>query len=287
MMNSGARNMLTIRNPWSAIGGVFGRAVVARAFLVGAMLSRFGAAAGAQDIVVAGPQRATRAELTARVADLQGQQSSARGASLGRLRREWSAIQQRLQTGDFRVGDRFVVSVRMDSVRTDTVLVRDSLRVLVLNLPEVSVAGVLRSELETHINAHVARFVRNASVRTSVLTRVSVLGAVLRPGFYYAAPDRPVSDLLMLAGGPLPDAKTDQFEATRGATKLVDSKAAKRIVKDGSTLEEVDIQSGDEVRFAQRRKVNWGLVVQLAFVASSLFFAALQFIQWYYSRQDN
>ncbi|WP_298266995.1 SLBB domain-containing protein [Gemmatimonas sp.] len=259
---------------------------MARVLVVAAMLATTGTRANAQDIVAAGPQRATRDELTTRVAELQSRQNASRGSALGRVRREMSVIQQRLQTGDFRVGDRFVVSVRMDSVRIDTVLVRDSLRVLVLNLPEVSVAGVLRSELEAHINTHVARYVRNATVRTSVLTRVSVLGAVLRPGIYYAAPDRPVSDLLMLAGGPLPDAKIDQFQASRGATRLLDAKAAKRIVKDGSTLEEVDIQSGDEVRFSQQRKINWGLVVQLAFVASSLFFAALQFIQWYYSRQD-
>jgi protein involved in polysaccharide export with SLBB domain len=285
MTNSVARTMLTTRTPWNSLVGASGRAF-ARVLVVAAMLATTGTRAHAQDIVAAGPQRATRDELTTRVVELQSRQSSSRGSALGRVRREMSAIEQRLQTGDFRVGDRFVVSVRMDSVRVDTVLVRDSLRVLVLNLPEVSVAGVLRSELEAHINAHVARYVRNATVRTSVLTRVSVLGAVLRPGFYYAAPDRPVSDLLMLAGGPLPDARIDQFEASRGATKLLDAKAAKRIVKDGSTLEEVDIQSGDEVRFSQQRKINWGLVVQLAFVASSLFFAALQFIQGYYSRQD-
>jgi hypothetical protein len=32
--------------------------------------------------------------------------------------------------------------------------------------------------------------------------------------------------------------------------------------------------------------VNLGVVIQGALVVSSLFFASLQFLQWYYSRQD-
>jgi hypothetical protein len=32
--------------------------------------------------------------------------------------------------------------------------------------------------------------------------------------------------------------------------------------------------------------VNLGVVMQGALVVSSLFFAGLQFLQWYYSRQD-
>jgi len=245
--------------------------------------------AHAQAAPSSGAQRASRVELAARVAQVQQELAGGqlKGSTQNRAKAEVAAIQQRLQQGDFKVGDRFVLTFRQDSVRTDTASVRDSLMVSLLALPDVSLAGVLRSELDDRLNAHVARFVKNASVRSSVLTRISIRGAVQGPGFYYAQPDRPVSDLVMLAGGPLVSANLDQFELRRGAVVLLKPKDSKRAVKDGRTLEQLDIQSGDEVFIsAKRGRPSFSSVIQLLFVFSSLFFAFLQFIQWYYGRQD-
>jgi hypothetical protein len=245
--------------------------------------------AGAQVAPAAGAQRASRAELAARVATVEQELASGKlkGGNQNRAKAEIAAIQQRLQQGDFKVGDRFVLTFRQDSVRTDTASVRDSLMVSLLALPDVSLAGALRSELDDRLNAHVARFVKNASVRSSVLTRISIRGAVQGPGFYYAQPDRPVSDLVMLAGGPLVTANLDQFELRRGSVVLLKPKDSKRAVKDGRTLEQLDIQSGDEVVIsAKRARPTFQSVIQLLFVFSSLFFAFLQFVQWYYNRQD-
>ncbi len=243
----------------------------------------------AQAAPSAGAQRALRADLVARVAKVEQELASGQltGANQNRAKAELAAIRQRLEQGDFKVGDRFVLTFRQDSVRTDTASVRDSLMVSLLTLPDVSLAGVLRSELDDRLNAHVARFVKNASVRSSVLTRISIRGAVQGPGFYYAPPDRPVSDLVMLAGGPLVSANLDQLELRRGAVVLLKLKDSKRVVKDGRTLEQLDIQSGDEVIIsAKRGRPAFSSVIQLLFVFSSLFFAFLQFVQWYYSRQE-
>lgn len=236
----------------------------------------------------AGPQRASRAQLSERVASLESQLAgnSLKGSARTAAQSEVGAIRLRLQTGDFRVGDRFVLTLRQDVERTDTVSVRDSLKAAVLNLPEINLAGVLRSELEDRMSAHVARFLRNASVKTSVLTRVAVTGAVLRPGFIYVAPDRPINDLVTLAGGPAPTANLDQIIVHRGSAEILSAKASKRVVKEGRTLESLDVQSGDEVRVPTKRKINWQLVIQLFFIVSSLFFAFIQFLQWYYGRQD-
>ena len=54
----------------------------------------------------------------------------------------------------------------------------------------------------------------------------------------------------------------------------------------GSTIEQVQMRSGDEVVVPMKRKANWQSIIQLLFVASSLFFAFIQFMQWYYSRQQ-
>lgn len=261
--------------------------VVMRSFLLATILCVLPAISMAQSAPLAGAQRATRSELAARLQQLDGLIASATKADpRSKLQAEQSAIRSRLEMGDFKVGDRFVMTVRFDSVRVDTASVRDSLLVSILNLPDLRLQGVLRSELDEKLNQHVARYIRNATVRSNVLTRIAVLGAVRSPGFYYASPDRPVSDVLMLAGGPAPEANLGQFELRRGTSTLVEGKTSRKLLESGRTLEQLDVQSGDEFRIPVKRKVNWQLVIQLFFIASSLFFAVFQFLQWYYRRQD-
>lgn len=240
--------------------------------------------ARAQSAPQAGAQRATREQLEKRVAELEAGRS---GAGRGAAAAELSATKNRLIVGDFRVGDRFVLTLRQDSVRSDTVSVRDSLRVAVLNLPDFDATGVLRSELEQKISSHVAKYLRNSSVRISVLTRIAIVGAVQGPGYYYLAPDRPISDVIAAAGGAGEDANLDQVEISRGSAKLLTARNSKRAVKEGRTLEQLDVQSGDEVRIPKKRRFNWQALIQLSFVVTSLLFAFLQFAQWYYARQES
>ncbi|MBX9855996.1 MAG: SLBB domain-containing protein [Gemmatimonadaceae bacterium] len=241
----------------------------------------------AQSAPLAGAQRATRTELAEWAQQLDAQiASEGKTDQRNKLQAEKAAIRARLESGDFRVGDRFLFTVRFDSVRTDTASVRDSLKVSLLNLPDVSLKGVLRSELAAHLEAHVSRFVRNVEVRANVLTRVAILGAVARPGYYYAAPDRPLSDLVMLAGGPAPNANLKQLEITRGRTRMLSAKDSRKFIEEGRTLEQLDVQSGDEVRIPDKKRVNWQLVIQLFFILSSFAFAAVNFLRWYYERQE-
>jgi hypothetical protein len=242
-----------------------------------------------ESLPVSSNQRATRADLSNRLAILE--RDIARGSGTksdvnARARTEMEVIRTRLQTGDFRVGDRFVITVRQDSVRTDTASVRDSLKVAILNMPDVSLIGVLRSELDERISAHVSRYLKNVTTRTNVLTRIAIIGAVRSPGFYYTSPDRPITDVVMLAGGPAPEANLNEFEAVRGTTTIVKAKVSRRLIKEGKTLEQLDVQSGDEIRIPAKRRINWQYVFQLFFILTTLFFSMLQFLQWYYSRQD-
>jgi hypothetical protein len=233
------------------------------------------------------PQRATRSQLQERLVQLDAELGQAKREQRARLQSQATIIRARLESGDFQSGDRFVVTLRQDSVRIDTASVRDSLKVSLFSLPDFSVAGVLRSELDSLLRSHVSRYLRNANVRANVLTRISINGAVRTPGFYYSAPDRPLSDLLMLAGGPAPEARLNEVEVYRGAVKLLSAKDSRRVLKDGTTLEQLDIRAGDEVRIpAKAKRISFQSVLQIFFVFSTLFFAVLQFLQWYYTRQD-
>lgn len=264
------------------------RASIRGALLTFALLAAPGFV-GAQGTSQGAMQRASRSELSTRAALLEQQTNSGslKGGAQTTALAELASIRNRLQFGDFRVGDRFVITVRQDSVRADTASVRDSLKVSILNLPDVSLAGVLRSELDERMSAHVARFLRNVTVRTNVLTRVAVFGAVAVPGYYHASPDRPITDLVMLAGGPAPNANLNELTIRRGTALLVSGKDSKRLVKDGRTLEQIDVRSGDEVHIPLKKKINWQFVIQIFFILSSLLFALISFLQWYYDRQNN
>ena len=238
----------------------------------------------------AGPQRATREELSQRIAAAENllADGSLKGKKRTQVQNEVAATKARLEQGDFQVGDRFVVTLNHDAaVRADTASVREGLLVTLFDLPApLSVGGVLRSELDARLASHVARYLKDATIRANVLTRVGIFGAVRSPGYYLASPDRPVTELVMLAGGPTPDANIDQLEIKRSNRTILNAKASRAALKEGRTLEQLDVQSGDDVRIATKRKINWGQIIQLFFVVSSLFFAFIQFLQWYYRRDE-
>lgn len=240
-----------------------------------------------QNAPSSGPQRATRAELAAKLSELERQLSTNPKKDVrARLIDDVAALRERLETGDFRVGDRFYYVITQDSVRGDTALVRDGLSVTIGNLPDFSIRGVLRSELTERLSVHLEKYLRRATVRTTALTRVQVTGAVARPGFYVIVPDRPLSEILMIAGGPAIDAKIEELEIRRGEKVVLSASDSRRAIKDGRTAEEVDLQSGDAITIPVKRKLNWTAVLQAFSIISVVFFSVIQFVQWYYNRQQ-
>jgi len=230
----------------------------------------------------------TRFEITQRLQQIDQQLALAgtKGKQRERLSDEATILRNRLQEGDFRVGERFMLTLIKDTIRTDSVTVRDSLLIGISNLPDMSLKGVLRSELTARVSAFVAEFLLNTGVRTQILTRVSLMGEVGRPGFYYLIPDRPVSEAVTVAGGPTSKADIKRLEVTRAGKVILSAKKSEQAVKEGKTLEQLNIQSGDEIRIPAIRKFNWQIITQLLLLASSLFFALVNFLRFYYSQQS-
>lgn len=233
------------------------------------------------------PQQDSRPSLSTRAAQLESQLADTKLKASKRedVKNQLAIIRSRLSDGDFHVGDRFTYTLVQDSARTDTASVRDGLVVSIGSLPDFSVRGILRSELTERLASHVDRYMKRATVRTNVLTRIAILGSVRSPGYYYTSPDRPLSELVMIAGGPMPEANLGQLEIRRDKAVVLSADESKKAIKDGRTIEQADVQSGDEVQIPEKRKFNWQLIIQVLFIASSLFFAFIQFIQWYYNRQ--
>jgi protein involved in polysaccharide export with SLBB domain len=151
---------------------------------------------------------ATRAELTAIADSLErvlGQMASTdRRRPL--VQSDLSEQRRRLVEGDLRANDRLLVKFQAEVQQVDTVTVSPTLGVAIARLAEIPIRGVLFSELDTHLQSQVDRYVRNAKVTVVPLVSVGVFGSVTRPGYYLLPQTATLAEALMTAGGPVADA---------------------------------------------------------------------------------
>jgi protein involved in polysaccharide export with SLBB domain len=231
-------------------------------------------------------QKATRAEVEAHLQKLRTALPTLKSAGQRRnTQMDIAALEERLSVGDFKLGDRFVITVVWDETFSDTATVREGYLVSIRGLPDATVQGVLRAELVDHLTAHVSRYLKNVQVRVNVFHRISVLGEVRSIGFFLVAPDRPISELIMAAGGPTQLSKLDQLEVRRNGRVVLTAKQSRQALREGRTIEELDIRSGDEVTIPRKRRINWQIVLRIMLLASSLFFAVVRFLAWYYREE--
>ena len=158
-----------------------------------------------------------------------------------------SLIRRRLVDGDFQPGHRIQLFVAGDSVLSDTFTVRADQKLLLPNLPEMSLAGVLDSELQGYLQTQVAQYIRNPSVRAQALLRVSVTGDVGNPGFYSVPTDTPVSDVIMGAGGPSSSADMGHVELRRGSAVVVKRDGIQEAFRSELTMSDIGARPGDEL----------------------------------------
>ena len=226
--------------------------LTSRAAFSAVVLLAFGAATAAAQQPpdsAAGAVQVTRQALEDLLRQLeQSAQSSAYSASLReRSRFEASLISQRLEQGDFQVGDRIWLTVEDEAKLTDTFSVAPG---RVLNLPDIGtipLTGVLRSELTDYLTRRLSQYLRNPLVHTKSLIRVSVLGGVGKPGYYTVPTQSLVSDVLMEAGGPTTTAKLLDTRIERGKETLWGGEQLQQAIAQGRTLDALSLQAGDRI----------------------------------------
>src|SRR5436190_11590237 len=140
------------------------------------------------------------------------------------LRRYAVDLRTRLRDGDFQPGDRIVLVTRGDSTSIDTLTVESDRTVSFRKLPSIPLNGVLRSELRDYLSEQLRKYVKRDVVSAIPLVSVGVLGDVLHPGYYRVALEITMGDLLMVAGGPLPQADLTRVSVRRGQTTIVDER---------------------------------------------------------------
>jgi len=177
-------------------------------------------------------------------------------------------IRERLALGDFRVGDRVVLSVQGEPNLPDTVLVEPGPQISLPLFGSISLAGVLRSEIQAHLTRELGKIIRDPVVRAQGLMRLSIQGSVARPGFYVVPADMLVSDALMIAGGPGANANLDDLRIERGTTRLVQGQGMQDALLQGRTLDQLNLQAGDQIFLPQKAAGPLGAFLRYLAVAA-------------------
>ena len=188
--------------------------------------------------------------------------------------REWAraqvaVVRLRLTEGDFQIGDRVALRVEDDAIvapladrvqaqaqpagRTieqqlsDTFAVGQGRDLILPAIGTVSLRGVLRSELEGHLTRYISQYVRDPVVHARPLLRLSIQGAVARPGYYYVPTDAVLPDAMMAAGGPRPEAKMNKARIERGGSRVWEGDRLRLALAEGRTVDALNLRTGDQV----------------------------------------
>jgi polysaccharide biosynthesis/export protein len=122
------------------------------------------------------------------------------------------------------------------------------------------VRGLDGEELRRTLVQEYSRYLVDAEsrIRLEVLRKVQVSGAVRNPSIYTLHPTMSISDALAMAGGALPDGRTDRVELRRDGEVV-------RVVllTDRQQLADAPIRSGDQLHVPQRSYAsrNIGIIV--------------------------
>jgi protein involved in polysaccharide export with SLBB domain len=233
-------NMLALLSPPRGVRG-------ARSWLlVLALLAGGAAAVPAQATLGDMRRQATRAELEAAARAAETAVASAPDEKTRQLYRETASIyRQRLQNGDFVPGDRILLQVVSDSVFSDTFTVRADRRLPLPNIPEISLHGVLDSELEDHLTKELSKYLKNVELTATVLLRLSVIGAVGRQDFMTVPVDLAITDVVTNAGGFAGVPDLGKAVVRRGTETVIDSRSLQEAFQRGKTVGDLSLRDGD------------------------------------------
>lgn len=211
--------------------------------------------------------QATRQELQDLLARYeQSAQSGAYSAQTrARARYEAALIKQRLEHGDFQVGDRISLIVENEPTLSDTLVVGADTAVVLRSGEKVGLNRVLRSEVQERLTAAVAKLVKEPVVHAETFLRIGILGAVGAQGFYLVRSDAVVTDVLMNAGGPSPTADLTRIRVERDRQKIWDGEALQEAMTEGRTVDQLSLRAGDMIYVpSQKGKTNVATIARTA-----------------------
>ncbi len=156
-------------------------------------------------------------------------------------------LRQRLEDGDLQAGDAIILAVEGEQQLTDSFKVSAARSITLPGIADISMRGVLRSEVEEYLTRELRKYLRNPVVHVQTTVRLSILGSVGKPGYYQVNSERMIGDAIMLAGGPAGGIDPAKTYADRGGVVILDREAFSEALDRGKTLDQMNFRAGDEI----------------------------------------
>lgn len=155
-----------------------------------------------------------------------------------------------LANGSAGPGDFILVNIWLEPDLSDTLQVDNAGVVVFAKLGPMRVTGMQPDSLERLLVQRYSQYLQNPSIRVTVLRRITIWGAVARPGQYPVDLTMSITDALAVAGGPSAEGKTNKVELRRGSER-------RRIDLSGDTrVGAVALRSGDQLFVPQKSWAN-------------------------------
>jgi protein involved in polysaccharide export with SLBB domain len=149
----------------------------------------------------------------------------------------------------------------------ETYVLREGRVLRIPNLPELPLAGVLRSELQDRVTELLRGTLRDPRVRAEPKIQVSLAGAVARPGYHWVAPDMLLADVLMspeAGNGVVGGAEMRRSMVRRGGKVVIKGDSLQTAISAGATLDRIDYRSGDQIVVGERASQSkWMFATQV------------------------
>ncbi len=162
-----------------------------------------------------------------------------------------SAQRPAAETFALRAGDVLSIRIWPDSSLGGEYPIEESGLVYLPGLGAIQAAGVPVPDLRADLRRRYALSMRSPVVTITPRFRVSVLGAIERPGLYQITPANTLYDVIGMAGGFRADARENRLRVVREGQVIAVN--AERALESGEALTGFELQSGDQIVVPARR----------------------------------
>jgi len=162
-----------------------------------------------------------------------------------------TAFSQQLNPGD---GVRVTAFNISDKISGDYLVQQDGN----IQLPYIGLVAAQKRDfaaIRDEIAEKYTAIYRNPELTVQPLFKINVLGEVRTPGVYYLTGVEKLSDLIAMAGGETRDANLKKILLIRGDQKIdID---AEQFLKQGRKLNDIGLESGDQVYVSRKRWLSF------------------------------
>lgn len=168
-----------------------------------------------------------------------------------------------------RPGDVLRVRVWPDSALGGTFPIEETGIVVIPVLGELQTAQRTVRELRNELRRKYREIMKEPVVTITPQFRVSVIGAVQRPGLYQIDHTHSLFDVISLVGGFTSNARSDAIQVVRQGRVLEVN--AKRALQTGDALSAIQLRSGDKIVVPTRGGfVSWSMILQMTTLGIAL-----------------